>query len=92
MKQQIETSSGFSCEIESEVLDDMEILDMLLEMEDNPKNSLIYYNQIMKKMMDKETRERLYDHIRTEDGRVPATKFATEFNEIFKALKNGKKS
>lgn len=92
MKQQVETSSGFQCEIDTEVLDDMEILDILLEMEDNPKNSLIYYNKIMKKMMDEETKNRLYEHLREENGRVPASKFATEFNEIFKALKDGKKS
>lgn len=92
MKQQVKTSSGFQCEIDTEVMDDMEILDLLLEMEDNPKNSLIYYNKIMKKMMDEETKNRLYAHIREENGRVPASKFATEFNEIFKALKDGKKS
>ena len=92
MKQQVKTSSGFQCEIDTEVMDDMEILDLLLEMEDNPKNSLIYYNKIMKKMMDEETKNRLYDHLREENGRVPASKFATEFNEIFKALKDGKKS
>lgn len=92
MKQHVVTSSGFQCEIDTEVMDDMEILDLLLEMEDNPKNSLIYYNKIMKKMMDEETKNRLYDHLREENGRVPASKFATEFNEIFKALKDGKKS
>lgn len=92
MTKQVETSSGFQCEIDTEVLDDMEILDILLEMEDDPKNSLIYYNKIMKKMMDEETKNRLYEHLREENGRVPASKFATEFNEIFKALKDGKKS
>lgn len=92
MKQQIKTKSGFECEIDSEVLDDMEILDLLLEMEENPDLSLIYYNKLMKKMMDDDTRNRLYEHIRTEDGRVPATGFTTEINEIFGILKDGKKS
>ncbi len=92
MKQEVKTSSGFQCEIDKSVLDDMEILDLLLEVEDDPNNSIIYFNRILKKMMDKETRARLYDHIREDNGRVPVSKFTEEFNEIFKALKDGKKS
>lgn len=92
MKQEVKTSSGFQCEIDKSVLDDMEILDLLLEVEDDPNNSIIYFNRILKKMMDKETRDRLYDHIRENNGRVPVSKFTEEFNEIFKALKDGKKS
>lgn len=92
MTQQVTTSSGFQCDIDTEVLDDMEILELLIEVDEHPKNSLLYFSKITKKMMDEDTKNRLYDHIRDENGRVPATKFATEFNEIFKELKDGKKS
>lgn len=92
MIQQVKTSSGFQCEIDTEVLDDMEILELLLESEEHPEHSLIYFNKIAKKMMGEETKNRLYDHLRDESGRVKASKFAKEFNEIFKELKDGKKS
>lgn len=60
--------NGFEYEVDEKVLDDMEMLDALAEAqgEDPLKISVV-----SKKLLGKEQRQRLYDHLRDEDGRVP---------------------
>ena len=91
MLREIETPSGFKCTINEDVLDDMELLDLIIAIDSDADNQLIYYNQIMNKLIPKDTKKALYDHIRTEDGRVPAQSFKTELMAIFECLKNKKK-
>ncbi len=61
------TSTGFEFEIDEIKLDDMEFLDALSEVDENP----LKFSKVMKIMLGEEQRERLYDHLRTDDGRVP---------------------
>ena len=61
------TSTGFEFEIDEIKLDDMEFLDALAEVDENP----LKFSKVMKIMLGEEQRERLYDHLRTDDGRVP---------------------
>lgn len=91
MVREIETPSGFKCTINEDVLDDMELLDLMIEIDTDKDNQLLYYNQIMNKLITKDTKKSLYDHIRTEDGRVPSESFKNELMAIFDCLKNKKK-
>ena len=91
MLREIETPSGFKCTINEDVLDDMELLDLMIEIDSDTDNQLIYYNKIMNKLLSKDTKKALYDHIRTEDGRVPSKSLVNELLAIFNCLKNKKK-
>lgn len=74
----VKTESGFECEINENVLDDAEILDVFVELDDgNP----VHITTAVKKIL-RDDYKRLYDHIRTEDDRVPLTALAAEMAEI----------
>lgn len=78
----MKTASGFEFEIEDGVLDNMELLDAIAELEENP----LKLTKVVKLLLGDETKERLYDHVRNEKGRVPAEALSTEVADIFKLL------
>ncbi len=78
----MKTASGFEFEIEDGVLDNMELLDAIAELEENP----LKLTKVVKLLLGEETKERLYDHVRNEKGRVPAEALSTEVADIFKLL------
>lgn len=87
MIKKIKTTSGFECEIDSTALADMELLDAIIDVESAEGNDkLIYYSKIMKKLLPADVKQRLYDHIRTESGRVPPEAFEKELFDIFAEL------
>lgn len=82
------TKSGFKFEIDEKNLDDMQLLDLLIAADDGDTTALIKATDWM---LGKEQKKRLYDHLRTEDGKVPIKDFTQEFLEIFnEAGKEGK--
>lgn len=88
----IKTTSGFECEIDENVLDDMELLDAIMELEDEEgkgNNAILSYRKIMGKLLSPELKDSLYDHLRDESGRVPTADFKAELSEIFAQI--GKK-
>lgn len=84
----IETSSGFASDIDENALDDMELLDGLLAIETGDATA---YAGVVKKLLKPEDKIRLYDTLRTEDGRVPITEFGKAIAEIVQGLKLKKK-
>lgn len=82
----IKTNSGFEAEIDENILNDMELLDEMIEMEDGGPKALITMSKIATKMLGKEQKGVLYDHLRTEDGRVPLDAFSAEVKEILEGL------
>ncbi len=82
-----QTESGFKYKISKEVLDDMEIIDLLDSIDEGEVQNI---TKAADKILGKEQRKALYDHIRTEDGRVPVGKFSEEFFSILsnEKLKN----
>ena len=78
----MKTASGFEFEIEDGVLDNMELLDAIAELEENP----LKLTKVVKLLLGEETKERLYDHVRNDKGRVPADALSTEVADIFKLL------
>lgn len=83
----VQTESGFECKINDDVLNDAEILDMFIELDEgNP----IHITKAAKKLL-RDDYKRLYDHIRTEDDRVPLTALAAEIADIISKASEIKK-
>ena len=81
------TSTGFEFDIEDERLDDMELVDIMAEIDENP----LLMPKLCKMLLGEEQKKRLYDHLRSEDGRVPIEATTIAIEEIFNSpgdLKN----
>ena len=81
------TSMGFEFDIEDERLDDMELVDIMAEIDENP----LLMPKLCKMLLGEEQKKRLYDHLRSEDGRVPIEATTNAIQEIFNSpgdLKN----
>lgn len=73
------TKSGFAYELDENCMDDMEIIDVLAKVQDGDP---IACSHLIDKMLGTEGKKALYDHLRTEDGRVPIKAFVDELGEI----------
>ena len=83
------TESGFSIELEESTLDNMEVLDALSDLDEgNP----LAMSRLVVKLLGKDGKKRLYDHLRTEDGRVPAAAVESAIMELFQSINAGKNS
>ena len=81
------TSTGFEFDIEDERLDDMELVDIMAEIDENP----LLMPKLCKMLLGEEQKKRLYDHLRSEGGRVPIEATTNAIQEIFNSpgdLKN----
>lgn len=76
------TSSGFSFSLDEKVLDDMELVDTLAEMQEGDPLAI----SAVVRMVLGDQRRALYDHLRTADGRVPASAVSEEIRQIFDAF------
>lgn len=85
---EIVTSSGFSCRIDEDALDDAELIDALVKLD---KEDYTVIPSVITMLLGEESKKRLYEHLRTERGRVPFTALQKEFAEILLALKGKKK-
>ena len=73
------TTSGFDFAFDENTLNNMEFVDALAEVDENP----LLISKVVKMMFSPEEKKRLYNHIRTEDGRVPVEALGDEMREIF---------
>lgn len=80
---EITTKSGFTCEIDPDVLGNMELVDALAELH---SGNTLAFPTVCLLVLGKETRARLYDHLRNSAGRVPPTDVDRELTEIMNAL------
>lgn len=78
----IKLESGYCCELEENVLDNMELLEHLVEVEDGNPAALV---PALGMILGKEQRKALYDHLRTDDGRVPVVDTTKALAEIVRA-------
>lgn len=78
----IETKTGFKVSIDEKVLDNMELVDALDEVEGNP----VAISRVVALLLGKDNRKKLYDHLRTKDGRVPVEAVTNETIEIMELL------
>lgn len=82
------TKSGFEYKISKERLDNYELLEAIGELEINP----LILSKIVIMLLGKKQTEALKDHLRTEDGFVPAEKMTKEITEIFESQSSTKNS
>lgn len=82
----IETKSGFVCQIDEAVVNDMEVLDLIVEIE---KGNVLKYPALLDKLLGTELKQKLYDHVRF-DGRVPYSAVDAEISDIFSGIGGGK--
>lgn len=80
---QITTKSGFTCDIDPDALNDSELLDAIAELQSGNK---LAFPVVSLKVLGRENRAKLYDHLRTAAGRVPLEGVDREMTEIMQAL------
>ena len=83
MATEIRTSSGFCCEIDEAAINDMELLEDLEELD---RGNPLRVPCALRRLLGEQGKRALYDHLRTESGRV-----SVELAEIFGGLKSKKK-
>ncbi len=74
------TSTGFEFSIDEKLLNNMELVDAIAEVDENP----VAVSKVMDLLFGIQKKQ-LYDHLRTEDGRVPVEAVINEIMEIFEA-------
>lgn len=77
------TSSGFEFSILKKMLNNAEFLEAFAEVQNGDTMKIF---DLVKKTLGQDQKQRLYDHIRDEDGCVPTDVLANEFAEIVSAL------
>lgn len=83
------TADGFEIELDENVLDDAELLDALGGMEDG---DVFDMGRLAQRLLGKAGRKKLYDHLRTSEGRVPVAAVATALGELLHSFTAGKNS
>lgn len=74
--------NGFEFTIDEEVMDDMELVDAMAEAEESDP---LKFSTVVLKVLGKEQRNRLYDYLRDENGKVPIMAVANAITEILKS-------
>ena len=82
------TKSGFAFCIPEKRLHNMELLDALTELETNGA----VLPKVVKLLLDADAKQKLYEHVRDEDGTVPMEAVVTEIYDIFQNGKQAKNS
>ena len=81
------TESGFEFTIKESTLNNFELLEIFAEVDENP----LLLPKAINMLFDKEQKQRLFDHVRLEDGTVPVDAIGIELMEMFtdsKKIKN----
>ena len=73
------TKSGFEFEIDSNVLDNMELVDALAEASEDATQ----ISKAIRMILGDEQRKKLYEHVRNEDGVVSVTAISDELLDMF---------
>lgn len=82
------TSTGFAYSINENALNNFELLDLFAEVDENP----LLLPKVIEMLLGKDGKEALYNHVRLEDGTVPADKISDELAEIITGNKEVKNS
>lgn len=82
------TSTGFNYAVDPDAVLDMEFLDLVGEAESNPAK----LGKMFECLLGKTQKKALYDHVRTEAGRVLIDDVKKEVDEIFDAINSDKET
>lgn len=85
------TSSGFEYNITKETLDNMELVDAIVEI-DEGEDPMALSKLLDMLLGDKESKKRLYDSVRNEQGKVTISAVAEQIKEIFASFEESKNS
>ena len=77
------TKSGFSYAIDENILDDMELIDAMAMAQGEDPTQI---STVVLKIFGEDQRKKLYDHVRTKDGRVPVNDVAEIITEIIESM------
>ena len=77
-----ETASGFKFQLEDSALNNMELVDALADLHGD---NVLAISRVTLLLLGEDQRARLYDHLRAEDGTVPADAVSAELGNIMKA-------
>ena len=83
------TNDGFEIEMDEDALDDAELLDALGGMQDG---DVFDMSHLTLRLLGKEGRKKLYNHLRTPAGRVPVAWVAAALGELMNSFTAGKNS
>ena len=72
------TESGFKFEIDESIADDMEFVEALAEVDENP----LRFPKVLVRALGEEQKQRLYEHLRGKNGTVSTQKVMDEFTEM----------
>ena len=88
--EKVKLKNGFTCEIDETILEDMELVEALADAEGaNPLRIV----DVVRTVLGEEQKKALYDHVRTENGRVPVDVITDCIMEIFENMgEDGKNS
>lgn len=78
------TKSGFEFQLDENAMNNMELIEGLAAVDQGDITAL---PKVLVKLLGSETKEALYNHVRSEDGRVPIDLLVEEVKEIFSASK-----
>ena len=76
------TESGFEIELDDEAMNDVELVEAIVEM-DTDGTKLFY---VADRLLGKEGKKKLYDHLRDAKGRVPVVAFGAAIGELIAAF------
>lgn len=79
------TNTGFSFEISDSALNNMELIDAIADAEDG---NVLSMSAVSRLLLGSDQKKRLYDHVRLEDGTIPAEAFSAELISIFNEMGN----
>lgn len=82
------TSTGFKFSIDPDAIKDMEFIELAAEAEENG----LLLPKMIEHVLGKEQKEKLYDHVRNNKGRVMIEDVSEEIKEIFNALNSAKET
>lgn len=80
------TASGFNFKLYDNALDNMELVELMVDIQ-NTGNPLAL-GSALEMLLGEKQKKALYNHLRTEDGRVPVSAVSAAFVDIVKAAKN----
>ena len=78
--------NGFAFQLDENVLDNMELVEAIAEAEENPVGLV----NVVRMILGDDQKKRLYEHLRTEDGRVPVGAVNDSITEILNSTHQGK--
>lgn len=87
------TKTGFKFEIDEKVIDDFELIDAIAHADDtsNPAGQMNSISVVCTKLLGAQ-RNALFEHVRTEDGRVPISAISNELVDIMSAFGKASKN